>query len=202
MKRKSHLTLLSALVLGTWAAADSARADVINYTHTWDGSEPSGSLRLFRDGAPSVAPIPKPFPGTISSTTFFDTLLLSVAPGSLVNVLTVLNNFNSFYALYDTSINLSNLATNYLGDAGTSDTGIAFSIVAPASGQVLLVAMTVGGSAAFGSTTSAEITFTPAVAAPEPSSIALGSLGVACLGAIRWQARRRQLALGRAGTGQ
>jgi hypothetical protein len=192
MQRRSHIILLSLLALGGAGAPGAARADIVNYSHTWDDTEPSGSLRLFRNGIPSVAPTPKPFPGTFANIpTFFNTLLLSVAPGSVVNVITVLNNENSFYALYDTSIDPSNLATNYLGDAGTSDTGIAFSIVAPASGQVLLVAMTVGGNLAIGNATSAEITFTPAgTAVPEPSSIALGGLGVACLAAVRWNRRR------------
>ena len=95
--------------------------------HTWDGTEPSGPNRLLRDGVPSMAGSPKPFPGTtFNDPTYFVTLPLSVLPNSVVSVADT-TNF-SLLALYAAPFNRLNLPANYLGDQGFSDAPGVFSV--------------------------------------------------------------------------
>lgn len=171
-------------------------AAVATYSHTWDGTEAiQGPQRMFRDGNASVAGSPKTFPGNWSNNpTYFVTHSLSVVVGSVVSVATT-QNTSSFFSLYDNAFDPTNLATGYLGDQGSSQNGT-FSIIAPASGNVLLVVMSTGGSGAIGSSWSTGVTHNPA-AVPE-SSLAgfdvLALLGTCLIGGQALRRRKRELA--------
>ncbi|MYN10204.1 PEP-CTERM sorting domain-containing protein [Pseudoduganella aquatica] len=177
-------TLRSLVFLFAALSSGIACADVISVSHTWTGDEISGDLRLMRNGIISVADTPKAFPGTTSTTpTYFETWSFAAEAGSLVKVLVTATTFDSFFSLYDSVLDVGNLGQNYLGDVGRSDSGIEFSVFAPASGQLLLVANTTSGGAAIGQTANATITFQgPAAGAvPEPASLALLAIGALAL---------------------
>jgi hypothetical protein len=175
--------IVAAGVFAGWRS--DVRADVVGFNHTWTGAEPQGPDRLFRDAVPSVAGVPKAFPGTVpDNPTFFTTLPLSVLPGSVVSV-NVTQPGSSFLAIYESPFNHLSLATNYLGDQG-STLPLVFSVTAPASGMIHIVGMTVNGTSALGQTFMAEVTFVaPVAAVPEASACLSGAAativsGLAC----------------------
>lgn len=177
------------LVLLMALASGAACADVVSITHTWTGSEAvQGPNRLARNGIESVAGTQKAFPGTIGNNpTYFSIYAFDAAAGSVVSVdENVDNDLNSFFSIYSGLFNPGNLALNYLGDAGASGAGKSFSVNAPSSGHLYLVANSVNGTAAIGALASATLTFTSAV--PEPASLAL--FGLAAGGLL--VARRRR----------
>ena len=193
----SPMSIRRALLAWSAAAAcvlapAAAGASQILYSHTFTDSDPSGSLRLLRDAVPSVAGTQKAFPGTSANNpTYFDTLDLFVEVGSVITVTdTSRNGAFQFFSLYDTSFSIANLATNYLGDAGSTAliSDVTFSVTAPLSGHVVLVANSIAGNSALGRLATATITYTPA-AVPEPAT--LGSLALASVIGLGSMARRR-----------
>jgi hypothetical protein len=176
-------TLRSLVFLFAALSSGIACADVISVSHTWTGDETAGEVRLMRDGVISLADAPKAFPGSLTNNpTYFETWSFNADPGSLVKVLVTAVSTNSFFSLYDTALDTGNLSLNYLADMGGSYSGYEFSVYAPGSGQLLLVANSVGGGA-IGQTANATITFqAPATnAVPEPASLALLAIGALAL---------------------
>jgi hypothetical protein len=145
-----------------------------------------------------MAGTPDPFPGTVNETTFFATLSLSVTPGTVVSVEATSQDGSSFLSIYQDSFNPASLATNFLGDAGSSfvippaqPSQTVFSVTAPASGQVVVVANTVGGSAgAVGHSFSVDVTFNGPTAAPAPPGLVLCGAGALVLAGCRLGRRR------------
>lgn len=172
-----------------------AHAAVATYSHTWTGTEAiQGPKRVFRDGNPSVAGSPKTFPGDFNNNpTYFVTHSLNVLVGSVVSVATI-QDTSSFFSLYENAFDPTDLATGYLGDQGSSVSGT-FSIMAPASGNVVLVVMSNGGSGAIGASWSTGVTHSPA-AVPE-SSLAgfdvLALLGTCLIGGRALRRRKKEL---------
>lgn len=173
----NKIVLCAGLLMAFCATAPAA---VLSFSHTWDGTETSGTDRLFRDAVPSTAGSPKAFPGTLGTNpTYFFTWAFSATPGSIVTVTPTAQDVSSFLALYDSALNPASLGTGYLGDQGASDVNSVFSVLAPASGQLLLVAMTVGGNDSLTHTVSGNVSYTSSGAVPEPASMTLLGLGLA-----------------------
>jgi hypothetical protein len=170
--RAGLFAVISASIMG------SASAALVPFSHTFDGTEDSSTLRIFRDGTPSVAASPKAFPGTIGDNpTYYTTTTISDAlPGSIVTVLPTSEDVNSFLSAYKDSFSTANLALNYLADQGLSDVTSSFTFFAPSSGQFVVVGNTVSYSSAGGHSFAADILYN---SVPEPSSLALLALGAA-----------------------
>lgn len=169
-------------------AGGAAQAATITLSGIWTGTEALQSTdRLNRNGVPSVAPTAKPFPGTIGDITYFAVATFEAAPGTVVSVTDNSLTNASFFSIYADLFSPATLATNYLGDAGRS-TGstagpVTFSVLAPASGVLLLVANASFGTASIGEVYSATATFTAAEAVvPTPAALPVFAVALAGLG--------------------
>ena len=182
--------LVVACIAAVVALSPQTKAQDFTFTHTWTGTEVlQGPNRYLRNGVPSVFGVPKPFPGVFAQNpTLFATLFFFADPGSKVNVTTTLiDGVFSFLALHDTAFDPLNLATNYLGDAGSSDLN-SFSVTAPASGQLVLVANSVGTPAAV-----TGMRISAIISVPEPTSLALLGIGTCVASVVTPRRRRREM---------
>jgi hypothetical protein len=172
--RAGVFAVISASIMG------SASAALVPFSHTFDGTEDSSTVRIFRDASPSVAASPKAFPGTINDNpTYYTTTTISDAlPGSLVTIVPTSEDVNSFLSAYKDSFSTADLSLNYLADQGLSEVTSSFTFFAPSSGQFVVVGNTVSYSSAGGHSFAADILYSNV---PEPSSLAVFALGAACL---------------------
>ena len=168
-----------------------AKAQVTTYTFT--GAEPTMGLRITRNGVVSTFATPKPFPGTIGGSFPYVTFTFlnpfgNPTPFFVAQTPTGSTALNPFFSVYASSFDPSNLALNYLGDAGEScsTTCIPFSVLAPI-GNVLVVVNKVTPNDA--STFSFETSFAP-TAVPEPASIVLLATGLAAMAVVAGRRRR------------
>lgn len=194
--KTSRTSLRTALGLGTLALAGLASSPAqampvgpVPTTYTFTGTESTEAQRLFRDGTPSTFTAPKAFPGTIVEAdrfkTFSFTNTLAVSTPFTVTVTAPDNN--TFYSVYDSSFDPTNLALNYLGDGGLSGP-TTFSIFATPNENLVLVLNTVGG-------VNSTSTFTAGFA-PVPEASTTVSFGVLLMlgGAAVVVARRKKAA--------
>lgn len=191
------LAAAATLALGTLQESEAATVSI--GAGSISATDNPGVQTLDRNGIPSQAPVAKPFPGadTFSGGFFYSLTfdLLNVQPGTTVSLTTTQSTLNLVLSMYDTSFDPNDLASHYLGDAGVSSIDpLTFSVTAPGSGHVLIVASTVNLSNTKGFSFAADVTYTPNAAVPEPASLAMLSPGVVLVAAMERRRRRRRRA--------
>lgn len=189
---KKLVLLCCVLFASTWVLADTVASGSV----TIDGTESiTSSIRLIRDGNPSVIGTQKLFPGTMScdGTCYFETITL--APATQHEDLTIWYNWSSsitgigdlFLTAYLNGFSVADLANNYLGDAGTSvyegGTAVSFGVsIDPGDSLVLVFNNVILGDPNYGT---ADYTVT-STTTPEPGSMMLLGAGlVGLLGLMR-----------------
>ena len=188
----SRTSLRTALGLGTLAlvalASSSAQAQT---TYTFTGTESTEAQRLLRNFTPSTFAAPKAFPGTFNEADRFQTFSFTnaLAVNTSFTVTVTAPDYNTFYSVYDSSFDPTNLALNYLGDGGVSGP-TTFSILATPNENLVLVLNTVGGV-----NTNPTSTFTAGFA-PVPEASTTVSFGLLLMlgGAAVVVARRKKAA--------
>jgi hypothetical protein len=144
---------LKHIVLGLSMAATCLCSDVWTGTVTFNGTEPLNSNRIFRDATPSTWAAPKAFPGTspcAAGTCYFKTVTLPPTDNQFIRV-TTNTGTTLFGSAYNNTFSLANLATNYLGDAGSSNGVRVFKVILPYESQLVLVFNTIFVPADLGS---------------------------------------------------
>src|SRR2546429_3651939 len=130
MHRSKAIGRSSALlcVVAMAAIGGAARAQI--FTHTWDGTERTEAERILRDSVPSTCASPKSFPGTLSTTNFYQTYSFTnpVAANNDFTVTPLIEDVESFFSAYLGAFDPTNLALNYLGDQGASDVTFSFCV--------------------------------------------------------------------------
>ena len=146
----SKLLLSAVCALASLSVA--AAAETITQ---FDTSVPAGSTtqsgRLSRNGVPSDWSTKSPFPGVINSatkyefTTFaFSAAELAQTPYIQISIFDYLSTAQNFISAYSGSYDPTNLAKNYLGDAGSSPNyfgtnAVSFQVIAPTDEALVLV---------------------------------------------------------------
>ena len=203
MKMKAFLGNhnVAALTLALGVAAVGVSAPV-QAAITINGSlDPSGSVlptRIYRDSVPSTCGSAKAFPGTTGTGPYaYSTHTASVPSGGGSQCITVSVDVGTcdttvFVAAYQGAFDPANLATNYLGDQGSSVTG-SFSFMAPAGSTITLMASkTTGAVSCNYSITSAELNPSAIAAVPALGAGGLAVLGMVAAGLGLAGARRRR----------
>jgi hypothetical protein len=152
LSRVGSIPVLALCVCAT--AAPLQAAQLASGTITINGSEAiTGPNRVSRDGIAASIAAPKSFPGTLScsgGTCYFRTVIVTPThPFVIVTITGGTNGTNVFAVGYFNSFSASALATNYLGDGGSSVGGglqSTFSVTVPPGDPFVLAVGSVGAS--------------------------------------------------------
>jgi hypothetical protein len=164
-----------ALQLGVGLAATAT------YTGAIDSGDPTTATRVFRDGVASTCTSPKAaFPGTFGAGLFrYDSYTFTNPEAATVCVTVTLssaNSFRLFTAAYLGVFDPTNLATNYLADAGSSVSSATYSFTLGAGQTAVIVVQEVTpGSAVPIAYTLTITTPAPAISALSPHRVPLTS---------------------------
>ncbi|MEK7404882.1 MAG: PEP-CTERM sorting domain-containing protein [Acidobacteriota bacterium] len=185
--------LVSAVRLGLLAVVfcASATAGMIllsSGSHTWDGTESLLNPRLFRNGVPSTWASPKPFPGTFACPTCvyfpFAISASTLAGFERIQIDVDVSSTGSHVLAYLDSFNPASLATNYLGDQGSSIDNF-FQVIVPLGHDLMVV-----GQTNFGPTIGQSFSFTVSGETPEPATWLFLSSGLGIMVLMRRISRR------------
>lgn len=183
-------------LLAVAALALCASASAQTFSGSITLSDPTENGRLNRNGVASMAGMMKPFPGVLNPGTFYhyDSYIF-VNPFAVSTAFTITLSTNTsgafpFSVVYSGSFDPNNIATNYLGDPGTSaDSGApvtySFDVAGGATFVVVVNEVTANGGVADYS-----FTLSPA-AVPEPSTVFELFAGGAVLGFWAWRRHLR-----------
>jgi len=201
MKSIPKIVTLVALTL---CSATSAYAlPLLNVSGSVQAGDPSQLGRLSRNGVPQDWAGSELFPGVINPATAYNYLTYSVNVGStpFVQINIDSESINTFVSAYDTAYLPNSLATNWLGDAGSSGNlfgnPIYFNVVVPVN-HTLVVVINTTAAAGIGAPFNllvegfldTEYTDPSDTTAPEPATIVLSGAGL-LLVALRRRKQRR-----------
>ncbi|HWY44146.1 MAG TPA: PEP-CTERM sorting domain-containing protein [Candidatus Sulfotelmatobacter sp.] len=194
--------LVACVMFSSLAAAE----EIFTTTDALTAADPTQLGRLSRNGLAQDWIGSEPFPGVINpTTTYFYTAYEITVPtgGPFLQIEVDSVSTNTFVSAYSGAYDPTNLATNWLGDAGTSGNffgtdPLFFQVIAPSSTIWLVVNNTGASGIGLGDPYTltveafADTEFNdPPVATPEPASMLLLGTGLVGLIAVR---RRRQAA--------
>ena len=190
------LSKISIVLLGTLLLASVAQADLLTtFTTSIAANDPTQLGRISRNAIPSDWSSVKAFPGVINPTTTYNYHTYTINSGVTPYIFITMDSVpaNTFASAYLPSYDPTNLALNYIGDAGSSGNyfgidPVSFEVYVPIHTNFLIVVNT-SSNAGIGQPFTITVQgfiddqFTPT---PEPSSMLLlgsGVLGIA--GVIR-----------------
>ena len=214
MTRQITGIILSLVFYGfvTPAGADTVRigSGILDSTAPVGGTTGVQINRVSRDGTASTWTAPNAYPGPIFTTGIhFDAYTISFAPNATQTVFYEISLSSSsggtapvFSVAYLNSFNPANIATNYLGDPGSSPLPgpVSYQVIVPPA-QTLVVVFSEVFANSLGNYSFSIDAFSDvnrdgvAVATPLPGGLSLFASGAAMLGLLGWRRKRKAIGL-------
>ena len=149
------LAILFATAAAIAVVQPAAAVVVVSGSSTIDATDASMTSRVFRDAVASTWAAPKAFPGTTAqSPTYYELVNATFASNALQTIYYEITYSTAataapfpFSVAYQNSFNPGNLATNYIGDSGSSPVAgsVSYQVIVAAGQQLVLNFQAVGG---------------------------------------------------------